>query len=177
MLGFIAATLGFKLPTSVLPVAWALLLGGVWMLLAEAIAARLRPASQVSWTVAAVVGVAQVLAGLFPGLSRSASTIFAAMLAGTRDRRAATDFSFIVGIPTMYAASAYELWHTLRHGGAQHEHWGALGVAFAVSMVTAFIAVKWLLGYIRTHRYTLFAWYRMALGGALLGALTLGWVH
>ncbi len=177
VLGFIAATLGFKLPTSVLPVAWALLLGGVWMLLAEAITARLRPASRVSWTVAAVVGVAQVLAGLFPGLSRSASTIFAAMLAGTRDRSAATEFSFILGIPTMYAASGYALWRTLRHGGAAHEHWLALGVAFAVSTVTAFIAVKWLLGYIKTHRYTLFAWYRMALGGALLGALALGWVH
>ena len=177
VLGFIAVTLGFKLPTSVLPVAWALVLGGIWMLAAEAIAARLKPGREVSWTVALVVGVAQMLAGIFPGLSRSASTIFAAMLAGTRDRSAATDFSFIVGIPTMFAAGAYELWHTLRHGGAQHEHWGALGVAFVVSTVTAFISVKWLLGYIKTHRYTLFAWYRIVLGTVLFGALGLGWMR
>ncbi len=177
VLGFIAVKLGFKLPVSVRPVAWALLLGGIWMLAAEAIAARRKPGREVSWSVALVVGVAQMIAGIFPGLSRSASTIFAAMLAGTRDRSAATEFSFIVGIPTMYAAGAYELWHTLRHGGAAHEHWGALGVAFVVSTITAFVAVKWLLGYIKTHRYTLFAWYRIALGAALFGALGLGWMH
>ena len=177
LLGLVAVKLGFKLPSSVLPVAWALVLGGLWMLAAEAIAARLRPSREVSWTVALVVGVAQMLAGVFPGLSRSASTIFAAMLAGTRDRSAATDFSFILGIPTLYAAGVYELWHALRHGGMHHEHWGALGVAFVASALTAFIAVKWLLAYIKTHRYTLFAWYRIALGGVLFVALGLGWMH
>ena len=177
VLGLVAVRLGFKLPVSVRPVAWALVLGGVWMLAAEAIAARLRPRVQVTWPVAVVVGVAQMLAGLFPGLSRSASTIFAAMLGGTRDRSAATEFSFLLGIPTMFAAGGYELWHALRHDDAVHERWDVLGVAFVVSAITAFAAVKWLLGYIRTHRYTLFAWYRMALGGALLAALGLGWVR
>ena len=177
VLGVIAVKLGFKLPTSVRPVAWALVLGGLWMLAAEAIAARLKPRREITWTVAATVGVAQMAAGIFPGLSRSASTIFAALLAGTRDRSAATDFSFIVGIPTMYAATGYELLRALRHGGAAHEHWDALGAAFIAATLTAFIAVKWLLGYIRSHRYTLFAWYRIVLGGALFAALGAGWVR
>lgn len=177
VLGLIAVKLGFKLPTSVRPVAWALVLGGVWMLAAEAIAARLKPGAEVSWMVVVVVGVAQMAAGVFPGLSRSASTIFAAMLAGTRDRSAATEFSFLVGIPTMYAASGYELWHAVNHESMAGTHWGSLGVALVVSTITAFIAVKWLLGYIKNHRFTLFAWYRIVLGVGLFGALGLGWVH
>jgi undecaprenyl-diphosphatase len=90
------------------------------------------------------------------------------MLAGTSNRPAATEFSFLVGIPTMYAATGYELLKVLKNGGAAHEDWGALLVGFAVSGVVAFAAVKWLLGYIRTHRFTWFAWYRIALGAALL---------
>jgi hypothetical protein len=58
--------------------------------------------------------------------------------------------------------------HTLKDGGAAGEDWSALGVAFVVSAITAFIAVKWLLRYIQTHRFTVFAWYRIALGAALL---------
>ena len=105
VLGFIAVKLGFKLPETVLPVAWALILGGVWMLAAESIAARLPPGAKITWTVAIVVGLAQMAAGLFPGLSRSGATIFAAMLAGTRDRSAATEFSFLVGIPRVCISS------------------------------------------------------------------------
>ncbi|MDE1897474.1 MAG: undecaprenyl-diphosphate phosphatase [Xanthomonadaceae bacterium] len=179
VLGLIAVRLGFKLPETVVPVAWALILGGFWMLGAERLAARLGPGTRITWTVAIVVGLAQMVAGIFPGLSRSGASIFAAMLAGTRDRSAATEFSFLVGIPTMFAASGYELWHHTRHAaaGAPPEHWAALGVAFVVSTLTAFVAVKWLLGYIKSHRYTLFAWYRIALGLALFGLLRLGCVH
>lgn len=179
VLGFIAVRLGFKLPDTVVPVAWALLLGGFWMLAAEAIAARLKPGKQITWTVAIVVGLAQMAAGIFPGLSRSGATIFAALLAGTRDRSAATEFSFLVGIPTMIAAGGYELWHHARHAaiGAPSEHWAALGIAFVVSTLTAFVVVKWLLSYIKSHRYTLFAWYRIALGLVLFGLLQMGYVH
>ncbi|MEO6967124.1 MAG: undecaprenyl-diphosphate phosphatase, partial [Rhodanobacteraceae bacterium] len=105
---------------------------------------------------------------IFPGTSRSAATIFTAMLFGTSDRAAATEFAFLVGIPTMYAATGYELWKVLKSGGAVHEDWTALVVGFIVSMIVAFAAVKWLLGYIRHHRYTPFAIYRIALGIALL---------
>ena len=179
VLGFIAVKLGFKLPGTVVPVAWALILGGLWMLGAESLAARLEPGARITWTVAIAVGLAQIAAGIFPGLSRSGATIFTAMLAGTRDRSAATEFSFLVGIPTMVAASGYELWHHARHAaiGVPSENWVALGIAFVVSTLTAFVAVKWLLGYIKSHRYTLFAWYRIALGLVLFGLLRLGYVH
>jgi len=168
VLGFAATRLGFKLPESITPVAWALVLGGVWMLGAEAVAARRPERSTITWTVAILVGLAQVVAGVFPGTSRSAATIFVAMLAGTGNRAAATEFAFLVGIPTMFAASGYELLKTLKGGGEVHEDWSALALAFVVSAVTAFVAVRWLLGYIRTHRFTPFAVYRIALGLALL---------
>ncbi len=89
------------------------------------------------------------------------------MLAGTSNRPAATEFAFLVGIPTMFAASGYELLKASK-AGAGHEDWGSLAIAFVVSTVTAFVAVKWLLGYIRTHRFTPFAIYRIVVGLLLL---------
>ena len=173
VLGLIATKLGFKLPETVTPIAWALILGGVWMVGAEWLAAKKPDRSEVTWLVAILVGIAQVIAGVFPGTSRSAATIFVAMLAGTSNRSAATEFSFLLGIPTMFAASAYELMKANK-AGAPHEDWSALGIAFVVSLVTAFVAVKWLLGYIRTHRFTAFAAYRVVLGIALLALLPAG---
>jgi undecaprenyl-diphosphatase len=167
VLGFVAVKMGFKLPETVTPIAWALIIGGVWMLGSEWVAARRPHSTQVTWTVAVLVGLAQVVAAIFPGTSRSAATIFVAMLAGTNDRAEATEFAFLVGIPTMYAASGYELLKQWHHGGT-HTEWGALGVGFVISTIVAFVAVKWLLGYIRVHRFTVFAIYRMLLGAALL---------
>jgi len=105
---------------------------------------------------------------VFPGTSRSSATIFIALLGGTTSRAAATEFAFLVGIPTMFAATGYELLHVLKGGGWQGEDWSALAIAFIAAMVTAFVAVKWLLHYIRSHRFTAFAAYRVALGVALL---------
>jgi len=177
MLGVIALKLGFKLPVTLTPIAWALIIGGIWMIGAEQIAAHMPDRSKVTWPVAILVGIAQMIAGVFPGTSRSGATIFAAMLFGTSNRPAATEFAFLVGIPTMYAATGYELLKVLRHGGAAHEDWSALVVGFVVSLVVAFIAVKWLLRYIRTHRFTAFAVYRILLGAVLLGAIYAGWLH
>jgi undecaprenyl-diphosphatase len=171
-LGLVVKQLGFELPETITPVAWALVLGGVWMLLAERGAARRAQAlgerSTITWTVALLVGVAQVLAGVFPGTSRSAATIFIALLAGTTSRVAATEFAFLVGIPTMFAATFYELVSLYRHEGLGGEDWGALAVAFAAATLTAFVAVKWLLRYIQSHRFTAFALYRIVFGMALL---------
>jgi undecaprenyl-diphosphatase len=173
-LGLIVKKLGFALPEDAAPIAWALIIGGIWMIFAEWAAAR-RPAStQITWLVAILVGIAQVVAGVFPGTSRSGATIFIAMLAGTGSRAAATEFAFLVGIPTMYAASGYELLKTLKDGSAAHEDWTSLGVAFVVSTIVAFIAVKWLLTYIRSNRFTIFAIYRIILGFLLLGLIALG---
>ena len=176
VLGLIATKMGFKLPETVKPIALALIIGGIWMIVAEQIAAR-RPASaKVTWPVAIIVGLAQIVAGIFPGTSRSGATIFAAMLFGTGNRAAATEFAFLVGIPTMYAASGFELLKTFKAGGLAGENWTLLGIAFIVSTVTAFVSVKWLLGYIRSNRFTAFAVYRIVLGLALFAMLGLGWV-
>lgn len=172
VLGLVAKKLGVELPSTIQPVAWALLIGGVWMIVAETLAAKQPDRTSITLRVAIAVGLAQVVAGVFPGTSRSAATIFVAMLVGTSNRAAATEFAFLVGIPTMYAASGYELLKQLKGGVA--EDWTALGIAFVVSTVTAFVAVKWLLTYIRSHRFTAFAIYRILLGGVLLALAATG---
>ncbi len=170
--GLVVKKLGFALPTTIQPVAWALMIGGIWMIAAERIAARQPDRGAILWRVAVAVGIAQIVAGLFPGTSRSASTIFVAMLLGTSNRAAATEFAFLVGIPTMYAASGYELLRQVRdgtgNGAGGDEDRTALAIAFVVSTLTAFVAVKWLLGFIQTHRFTSFAIYRIFLGGGML---------
>lgn len=173
VLGLVVKKLGYELPETVTPVAWALVVGGFWIIGAEWLAARKPDRTHVSWPVAAVVGVAQILAGVFPGTSRSGATIFAAMLCGTSDRKAATEFSFLVGIPTMYAASGYAMLKELKTSGVQ-ESWGDVGIGFVVSTITAFIAVKWLMRYIQTHNFTVFAIYRIVLGVGLLLLLPSG---
>lgn len=167
VLGLIVSKMGFKLPTALRPVAWATVIGGVWILAAEWLAAKRPEHARITWAVAIVVGLAQIVAGIFPGTSRSAATIFAAMLIGGTSRVAATEFAFLVGIPTMYAASADQLYKAMK-AGAPAEDWNDLVVGFVVSAVVAFIAVKWLLRYIQTHRFTIFAWYRLILGALLL---------
>ena len=178
VLGLVVKKLGFALPESITPVAWALLIGGVWMLVAEQLAARralaLGERSRITWTVALLVGIAQVVAGVFPGTSRSAATIFVALLFGTTNRVAATEFAFLVGIPTMFAATAYELLEVYKDGGIAGEDWTGLAIAFAAAAITAFVTVKWLLRYIQSHRFTAFALYRIVLGAALLLLLPAG---
>ncbi len=164
--GFVATRLGFRLPERVTPIAWASLIGGIAILAIERLLAGRPAVTTVTWTVAFWVGIGQLIAGILPGTSRSAATIFAAMLAGMTSRPAATEFAFLVGIPTMFAATGYEL--IKLHAEAASEPWTALVIGFVVSGVIAFIAVKWLLRYIQTHRFTVFAWYRIAVGLALL---------
>lgn len=173
VLGLVVKKLGVELPTTIQPVAWALVLGGFWMIAAESLAGRLADSTAITLRVAVAVGVAQVVAGVFPGTSRSAATIFVAMLLGTSNRAAATEFAFLVGIPTMFAASGYELLKQMR-GGMVEVDWASLGVGFAVSTITAFVAVKWLLSYIRSHRFTAFAVYRILFGGLLLALTATG---
>ncbi|MFV0408659.1 MAG: undecaprenyl-diphosphate phosphatase [Paracoccus sp. (in: a-proteobacteria)] len=176
VLGLVVDKMGFQLPETVTPIAWALIIGGIWMIVAESYAEKLPDSVVVTWKVAIAVGIAQVVAGMFPGTSRSATTIFIAMLLGTSNRAAATEFAFLVGIPTMYAASGYKLVENLA-SGANTEDWTGLAIGFIVSTVTAFIAVKWLLDYIRTHRFTVFAIYRIILGVLILGLAWAGMVQ
>jgi undecaprenyl-diphosphatase len=167
ILGLVAKKFGIALPETVTPVAWALIIGGVSMIAAESFAARRKDRVVVTWAAAVVVGIAQIVAGVLPGTSRSDAAIFAVMLVGTSDRAAATEFAFLVGIPTVYAASVYQL-----HGQfncSVTEDRSALAAAFLASLLTAFGSVAWLLRYIRSHRFTAFAVYRILLGSALLG--------
>ncbi len=175
VLAFVATRLGFKLSDAARPIATAMLAGGILILLIESAVARRPQVEKLTWHVVVWVGVAQVIAGIFPGTSRSAAAIFAAMLAGMTSRPAATEFAFLVGIPIMFAASGYEYLKS-RHAvaGTAHEDWNALAIGFVVSGVVAFISVKWLLQYVRSHRFTLFAWYRIIAGVALFALVANG---
>jgi undecaprenyl-diphosphatase len=166
--GLIAKKVGLELPETVAPIAWALIVGGVVIFAVEAYAQRQPVRDTLTWGVATWVGLAQILAAVFPGTSRSAATIFAAMLAGMTSRPAAAEFAFLVGIPTMFAATAYELMRMVEAGSMADEHFTDVALGFVVSAIVAFIAVKWLLHYIQTHRFTVFAWYRIVFGVLLL---------
>ena len=175
VLAFGATRLGVKLPEAVLPIAIALLVGGVLILIIERRVAGKPDVQLLTWRVVGWVGLAQVVAGVFPGTSRSAAAIFAAMLAGMTSRPAATEFAFLVGIPIMFVATGYLYVKTQHGGGAPaHEDWNALAIGFVVSGIVAFISVKWLLQYVRSHRFTLFAWYRIIVGVALLAMVARG---
>lgn len=166
--------LGWELPETVSPVAWALILGGIAMLAVERVSERGPASTTITLQIAVAVGLAQVLAGIFPGTSRSAAAIFVAMLLGLNRKPAAAEFAFLVGIPTMFAASGYALLESLQNGSATDENWAALAVAFTAATMTGFATVRWLLAYIANHRFTGFAWYRIALGIALLALLPSG---
>ncbi|WP_062358152.1 undecaprenyl-diphosphate phosphatase [Pseudoxanthomonas mexicana] len=159
---------GWELPETVTPIAWALILGGVWMLIAEHFAEKRGDVATITWKVAILVGLAQVVAGVFPGTSRSAAAIFMAMLAGTSRRSSAAEFVFLLGIPTMFAASGYAFLELVKDDALGTENWGEVALAFAAATVTGFMVVKWLLGFIKAHRFTGFAVYRIVLGALLL---------
>jgi undecaprenyl-diphosphatase len=92
-------------------------------------------------------------------------------------RPAATEFCFIVGIPTMLAASGLKIFKALHHPppGVAPEHWGMVLLGFLVSAVISFIAVKWLLRYVQTHTFTAFGWYRIGLAALIALGLLLHW--
>ncbi|MDO4231814.1 MAG: undecaprenyl-diphosphate phosphatase [Lautropia sp.] len=169
LVGLPVRKMGWELPETVTPIAWALIIGGVWMLLAEHFAEKKGTNNtNITWTVVVLVGLAQVVAGVFPGTSRSAAAIFMAMLAGVTNRTAAAEFVFLVGIPTMFAASGYTFLELVMEGNVANEAWGSVAVAFIAATLTGFIVVRWLMGFIKKYRYTGFAIYRMLLGAALL---------
>ena len=165
---------GWELPETVTPIAWALVVGGVWMLVAEHYAEKRGDVATVTWKVAVLVGLAQVVAGIFPGTSRSAAAIFVAMLAGTSRRASAAEFVFLVGIPTMFAASGYAFLELLSDDALGGEDWTAVAVAFVAAAATGFAVVRWLMGYIKAHRFTGFAIYRIVLGLLLLALMPTG---
>ncbi|WP_240433498.1 undecaprenyl-diphosphate phosphatase [Solimonas sp. K1W22B-7] len=173
VLGLVAKKLGAGLPETVQPVAWALI-AGAGVIFAVERWNRGRPIVEaVTWKVAIAVGVAQIIAAVFPGASRSAAAIFAALLMGLSCRPRAAEFAFLVGVPTMVAATGYELLKTLRDPAAlQAEPWLELALAFGVSAVVGFVTVKWLMKFISSHSFEPFAWYRLGLGVLLLATVS-----
>lgn len=171
VLGLTVRKLGFTLPDEPIPIAWAVFLGALLIFLSEWRLSRCTPTEHLGWNVVVLVGMAQVIAGVFPGTSRSAATIIMAMLLGV-SRMRSTEFSFLLGIPTMFAAGAYlalESWQDASEKGSDpFSEMDQFWLGFFVSAIVAFIAVKWLLGFIRTHSFNPFAWYRLVLGLFLL---------
>lgn len=164
--GIAMKKLGMKLPKEVAPIAWATLIGGVLFVAVEAWLRKRTPTEAVTWTVAIAVGLAQLVAVAFPGASRSGTTILIALVLGL-SRSSAAEFSFLLGIPTLLAAGAKETLDAMK-GHASHEPWSMILLGTVVAAATAFVVVKWLLGYVRNHTFTPFGYYRIAVGIAIL---------
>src|SRR5882724_13690623 len=98
--------------------------------------------------------------------SPSGATILLALILGL-NRVAATEFAFLVGIPTMLAAGGLKIFKALHHHAATGENWQMVALGFVVAAIVSFIAVKWLLRYVQTHTFIAFGWYRIALAGVI----------
>ena len=161
---------------SVEVVAAARMVGGVVILGAEQLLPKVKfsekEVAQINPRQALTVGLCQCLA-LIPGTSRSLSTILGGRLAGLSNP-AATEFSFLVGLITLTAASVYKMW-SLGPALMQVYPAGPAGLGLLVAALTAFIAVKWMIGFVSRRGMGPFAWYRIVLGGALLLSLLLGY--
>jgi undecaprenyl-diphosphatase len=166
--GFVLDKKGFKLPENPVPIAWALLLGGVAFLAIEWHLRGKKLGTDITWPIVIAVAIGQLIAAVFPGSSRSGSTILLSLLLGL-SRPAATEFSFLVGIPTMLAAGGLKIFKAWHHPvtTAPPENWGMVLLATAIAAVVSFIAVKWLLRYVQTHTFNVFGWYRVALAIAV----------
>ena len=157
------------------PVAIAFIVGGLIILWVERRphAIKVETADAMRWSDALKVGCAQALA-LIPGTSRSGATIIGGMLFGL-SRRAATEFSFFLAVPTLVAAGAYDLYKNRALFTLNDV--ATFGVGLIASFVAAFVCVRWLLRYIATHDFSAFAWYRIAFGVVVLVSSYGGWVH
>lgn len=165
--GLVIKKLDVELPETIQPVAWATLIGGVLILLLERGHRGRQGVAEITWKVAAAVAAAQLLAAVFPGTSRSGASILMAMAFGIA-RPAATEFSFLLGIPTLMSAGGLKIVSAFLDGEAAHIDWGMLALGTAVSAVSAFLVVRWLVRFVQSHTFTGFAWYRIVLGALLL---------
>lgn len=170
-----AAVIGFILHKKIeallanaVVVAWALIVGGIGILVVERLAKQHRtggigdlPVSQ-----SLGVGLAQCLA-MVPGVSRSGATIMGALSLGV-ERRTAAEFSFFLAIPTMLGATALELVKNREMLATSGVGWGEIGVGFVVAFVVALAVIKWFVGIVSKHGFTPFALYRIVAGTTAL---------
>ncbi len=167
--GLTARWLGITLPREAAPLAWATLIGGVVILFVERWLRGKPLRGEVTWGIAAAVGLAQLLAAVFPGTSRSGATILVALALGLA-RGAATEFSFLLGVPTLLAAGAYEAMQAMRHPDPVATSWALVLLGTGASALAALVTVRWLLRFVQTHTFVGFGWYRIALGLVILVA-------
>jgi undecaprenyl-diphosphatase len=167
--------------------AWALLIGGIVMWIVDAVCTRPRTdrMEDMSLLQAAWIGAAQILSAVFPGTSRSMSTIAAGQTVGL-SRSAALEFSFFLSMPTMVVATGYDLLKTIsphRNDAsdaaiaplAMNAHgWVVLGVGFVISFIVALGVVAWFMHWVRARGFAPFAIYRIVVGVALLVLLARG---
>jgi undecaprenyl-diphosphatase len=177
-LPFMVVALKFHEPIKALlfkpvPVALAFVVGGVIILFAErwyknrATSSNIKLIESVddmTWRDALKVGFTQC-AALIPGTSRSGATIIGGMFLGL-SRKCATEFTFFLAIPTLMGATVYALWKARNQLAIADLP--VFGVGFITAFISAFICVRWLLRYISTHDFTVFAWYRIAFGAVIL---------
>jgi undecaprenyl-diphosphatase len=158
-----------------IPVALAFIVGAFVIIWAERRkhTVRIQEVDDLSWRDALKLGFAQTFA-LIPGTSRSGATIVGGLFFGL-SRKAATEFSFFLAIPTLFAATAYDLYKT--RGLLAGDELGMFAVGFVAAFVSAFLAVRGLLRYITRHDFTAFAWYRIVFGIAVLGTAHFGLVE
>src|SRR5689334_17538771 len=156
------------------PVALAFIVGGVIILLVERKGdrhPRVQEAREMTWLDALKVGIAQCFA-LIPGTSRSGATIIGGMLFGL-SRKAATEFSFFLAVPTLVAAGGYDF---LKHRALLSASDAPLfGVGIVVAFISAFVVIRWLIRYVATHDFRPFAWYRIGFGLLVLLTAYYGW--
>ena len=163
------------------PVAIAFIVGGVVILWVESRRGingsepkpRVDNIDHMSGLDALKLGLAQAIA-LIPGTSRSGATIIGGMLFGL-SRKTATEFSFFLAMPTLIAATVYELFKY--RDMLSITDLPMFGAGFLASFVSAFVCVRWLLRYISTHDFKIFAWYRIAFGGLILLSAHFNWVN
>ncbi|MDQ3441506.1 MAG: undecaprenyl-diphosphate phosphatase [Planctomycetota bacterium] len=159
----------------------ALLIGGAVMWAVDALFTtdRTQDVEQMNPVQAALIGLMQVLAGVFPGTSRSMATIAGGQVVGL-SRLAALEFSFFLSIPTMFAACMKELYDGLKPGAdaaglspatITTQQWVTLAIGFIVSFFVAWAVVAWFMAWVRRHGFVPFAIYRIALGLGILGWL------
>src|SRR5437660_10139259 len=158
--------------------AWALIVGGIIMWIVDVVyskKSRIDNVEKMSLRQALWIGACQVLSAVFPGTSRSMSTIAAGQLVGM-SRVSALEFSFFLSIPTMVAATGYDLLKSLRHsaanpigtGNIDAHGWALLAIGFVVSFLLAYMSVAWFMAWVRKHGFAPFAVYRIIVGALVL---------
>ena len=175
VLGVIFADVIHEYLFNPITVATALVIGGVIMLWAERRqhVIRAETVDDMTWKDAVKIGFAQCLA-MIPGTSRSGSTIIGGLLFGL-SRKAATEFSFFLAMPTMVGAAVYSGYKS-RHL-FQPDDLPVFAIGFVTSFIFAMIAVRALLKFISNHSYAAFAWYRIAFGLLILATWQFGWIN